>query len=265
MSSPSIKVIQITDTHLFEDKATTLLGLRTYECAAACVAQVQHRHPDCAAILATGDLVQEASAQAYLHLQELFAPLSCPIYCVSGNHDDPDLLAQACTIPGWSYAGIHRHGNWQIAMLDSHVSGSEGGILDEAQHLNLRERLQANPDHHFLLAIHHPPASCGNRWMDEMLLSNGSRLLADVEQHANAKLMVCGHVHQDYRLPDTDLPVYATPSTCVQFKPHSEQFAVEASAPGYRVIEMYEDGKFRTRVERLPEPIGELDLESRGY
>lgn len=57
----------------------------------------------------------------------------------------------------------------------------------------------------------------------------------------------------------------ATPSTCVQFKPHCTNFTIDAVAPGWRWLELDEDGAVRTRVQRPASRAFTPDLDSEGY
>jgi hypothetical protein len=43
----------------------------------------------------------------------------------------------------------------------------------------------------------------------------------------------------------------ATPSTCVQFKPHCANFTLDTIAPGWRWLELHADGTLTTEVCRL--------------
>jgi Icc protein len=40
----------------------------------------------------------------------------------------------------------------------------------------------------------------------------------------------------------------ATPATCAQFKPRSDDFALDDKPPGYRVLELMPDGSIATEV-----------------
>ena len=40
----------------------------------------------------------------------------------------------------------------------------------------------------------------------------------------------------------------ATPSTCAQFLPHAEDFALDRRPPGYRTLELRADGSLVTEV-----------------
>ena len=57
----------------------------------------------------------------------------------------------------------------------------------------------------------------------------------------------------------------ATPSTCVQFKPLSDDFAVDSAMPGYRAYELHPNGVYTTHVNRVTERIYDIDLVSDGY
>ncbi|KTC63185.1 hypothetical protein AO262_22830 [Pseudomonas fluorescens ABAC62] len=43
----------------------------------------------------------------------------------------------------------------------------------------------------------------------------------------------------------------ASPSTCIQFAPGSEDFKVSEQAPGYRWLRLHGDGRLETGVERV--------------
>jgi Icc protein len=43
----------------------------------------------------------------------------------------------------------------------------------------------------------------------------------------------------------------STPSTCVQFKPGSREFALGDEAPGYRYLRLGSGGDIETRVQRV--------------
>jgi Icc protein len=77
--------------------------------------------------------------------------------------------------------------------------------------------------------------------------------------------VVWGHVHQAFEQRRNEVLLLATPSTCLQFLPGSERFAVEQIPPGYRWLDLYPDGSLKTGIERLPHMPGTIDLSARGY
>ena len=59
--------------------------------------------------------------------------------------------------------------------------------------------------------------------------------------------------------------VMATPSTCVQFKPNSDDFALDTLSPGWRELELKADGEIATQVRRLAAGSFAPDFNAEGY
>ena len=59
---------------------------------------------------------------------------------------------------------------------------------------------------------------------------------------------VFGHVHQEYDDDYEGIRILATPSTCRQFKPGSDKFAVDDKPPAYRHITLGADGSVETEL-----------------
>ncbi|MGZ5008236.1 MAG: phosphodiesterase, partial [Methylobacter sp.] len=59
--------------------------------------------------------------------------------------------------------------------------------------------------------------------------------------------------------------VLGAPSTCFQFTPETDEFSVSNTAPGYRLIELYADGRVESEVIRLPDLLTELQVSKEGY
>ena len=53
--------------------------------------------------------------------------------------------------------------------------------------------------------------------------------------------------------------VFSPPSTCIQFKRNSDEFALDFLPPGYRWINLYPDGRLETAVERYSAYVGVFD------
>ena len=74
-----------------------------------------------------------------------------------------------------------------------------------------------------------------------------------------------GHVHQDFDVIQDQVWCVSTPSTCIQFKKDSTEFALEKLAPGYRIFDLHEDGEIETMVIRADSYIGTFLEQSEGY
>jgi Icc protein len=57
----------------------------------------------------------------------------------------------------------------------------------------------------------------------------------------------------------------ASPSTCIQFAPNSEDFKLDERAPGYRWLRLHDDGRIETGVSRIDASLFPVDLSGAGY
>ena len=57
-----------------------------------------------------------------------------------------------------------------------------------------------------------------------------------------------GHVHQCFDARRHGVRLLATPSTCAQFLPLSDEFAIDARPPAYRRLTLLPDGTLETEV-----------------
>ena len=86
-----------------------------------------------------------------------------------------------------------------------------------------------------------------------------------IAQHTNVKIVICGHVHQDSMNTWNNIQFLSTPSTSIQFKPHSQTFALDQVLPGYRVIRLKNNGEFETEVHRVALSQPQINIEISGY
>ncbi len=260
-----VEIAQITDTHLFADGDGRLLGLDTTR-SLADVVQLALRRGSPDLVVASGDLAHDGSPGAYRRLREQLAALGAPVYCLPGNHDEGAALREHLNNDGFLCPPEVRTANgWHLVLLDSTVHGSEGGHLAVSELTRLSECLHAHPRAPTLVWLHHQPVPIGSDWLDTMAVTNGGDLLAMLAGHTQVQAVIWGHVHQEFDRRHAHLRLLASPSTCIQFKPGSETFAVDSSAPGYRWLRLHDDGALETGVERLKEIPGTIDLSQRGY
>ncbi|WP_127957490.1 3',5'-cyclic-AMP phosphodiesterase [Serratia microhaemolytica] len=260
------KILQITDTHLFASTEQTLLGIPTYASYHAVLDAViaQQQHYDL--IVATGDLAQDHTLQAYHHFAAGIARLSAPCVWLPGNHDFQPAMIAALAQAGVSCAKQVLLGeDWQILLLDSQVCGVAHGELSVQQLAWLRQCLQAHPTRYTLLLLHHHPLASGCDWLDQHRLRNAQQLLAVLVNYPQANTLLCGHIHQALDVDWHGRRVLASPSTCVQFKPHCTNFTVDDTAPGWRYLELLPDGGVASQLCRLEQHHFRPDINSDGY
>ena len=137
---------------------------------------------------------------------------------------------------------------------------------DVLNQLQLLERaLSEAPERHHLVCFHHHPVSIGCRWMEPIGLRNPDALFAVLERYPQVRAVLWGHIHQEIDELRNNVRMLASPSTCVQFKPESGNFAVGEQAPGYRWFDLFADGRIETQVERADHIEFIIDMNSKGY
>lgn len=263
MDRPVLRIAQITDTHLYADPEETLLGLNTRHCLQRVVELAARRKPHL--VVASGDLAHDASPVAYRAVRGCLEQLAVPVYCLPGNHDEAVEMRNCMNDAPFQTTSHLCAGGWQMLFMDSSVDGSEGGHLGTAELERLDRDLASAPDSPAIVWLHHQPVPVGSLWLDTMAVDNGNELLDIVDRHPQVRGIVWGHVHQLFEKRHKDTALLATPSTCIQFLPGSETFAVDHVPPGYRWFELYSDGRFASDVERLPGIPGKIDTTARGY
>ncbi|MBN0856139.1 3',5'-cyclic-AMP phosphodiesterase, partial [Pseudomonas aeruginosa] len=102
-------------------------------------------------------------------------------------------------------------------------------------------------------------------WLDQHSLRNAGALDSALSAWPRVKHLLCGHIHQELDLDWNGRRMMATPSTCVQFKPHCANFTLDTVSPGWRWLELHPDGTLTTEVCRLEGAAFHPDIASEGY
>ncbi len=250
--SESVCIVQLTDSHIFADAQERLLGVDTLASLNAVIDQVQLECPQIDLVLATGDITQDASEQGYRRFIEAVSRLPGPCHWIPGNHDDAALMAELGREHDLNRAWVDV-GAWRTVLLDSSVSGSVHGALDQRQLLRLDEALDSAGSRHVLICLHHHPVSIGCDWMEPLGLHNADQLLSRLDADQRIRAVLWGHIHQQLEQRRGTVRLLASPSTCIQFAVASSDFATDTQAPGYRWLRLYDDGRIDTAVSRLPQ------------
>jgi len=262
MSSNSFRVVQLSDTHLFSDCNRELLGMPTAESFMTVLNAVRQFQPDL--LLLTGDLSQDETPHSYQRLRDLVTPLGIPTYWLPGNHDQPVVMAQMLESATISNQKLFQYQGWNFILLNSAQADRVDGYLSPEALSELDYQLQQLPAQPTLIGLHHPPCVIDSDWMDQISLRQPEEFCAMVERYPQVKLVLFGHIHQEFRLTRAGVQYLGCPSTCVQFKPHQPVFAIDEQQPGFRLLQLYSDGRVDTQVQRVnyrPLP----DLAARGY
>jgi Icc protein len=248
MATDTINLIQITDTHIMDDGMPSFNDFDTSASLEQIIEKIKANEEDTDCILLTGDLVHEATKSAYHKLADHLSTLTIPLLSLPGNHDLPELMEYVMGVNGYSTDKILKIGQWLIILLNSCVIGEHRGELSDSELVFLRETLETNREYHCLVALHHHPVSVHSTWMDSMILSNAEEFLSIIDSFNHIRGIIWGHIHQEFDETRNNVSLLGSPSTCLQFKPKSDVFAVDDKMPAYRKITLKTDGSIDSKV-----------------
>ncbi|WP_050756107.1 3',5'-cyclic-AMP phosphodiesterase [Nitrococcus mobilis] len=261
----SLRVLQITDTHLFADLSGQLVGVDTERSYAEVMEKVLGEFWPVDLILATGDLVHDGSESGYRRFKSQFEDLAVRTLVIPGNHDDATIMRRIFSTGRVTWSGSALLGAWQFVMLDSSQLGSAAGHLARSQLQMLEQCLTSYPEHHALVCLHHHPLAIGCDWIDRIAVDNGRELFEILDRHEQVRGVVWGHVHQEFETIRHGVRLLASPSTCVQFRPGQQEFTIDDVPPGFRWLQLYADGRIKTSIIRVDAAQGGVDLDCEGY
>ena len=263
-SAEPLHVLQITDPHLMGVPEGRLLGINTRQTLEAVLAHVRVHYGQPDLVLATGDISQDGSDDSYHYFREQTAFFEGPVFWAAGNHDVLPAMERAIRGTRSAERRYRSHG-WQLICLDSSVPDQVHGCLGEKELAYLDACLKEHPGDHALVCLHHHPIRIGAEWMNAIGLQDHEALFEVLARHEQVRGLLWGHIHQSLDQETGGWRMLASPSTCVQFLPDSESFAVDAVPPGYRWLALYPDGRIRSGVERIADDDYGLELDSVGY
>lgn len=265
-----MRVLQITDSHLGEDRDESLIGLRTADSFEDVLIRASQQDAKYDLILATGDMSNDGTCASY---ERFIAAVNrhfptTPIAWLEGNHDNPASMRRLSSAPASIATPLTNYvvfGGWRFILLNSRVPFEERGELHPAEIQRLSRLLESDPISPTMVFLHHQIVPVGCTWLDTYTVSNAHEFFEVIDRFNNVKAVSWGHVHQEFYSVRRGVDLLATPSTCVQFKPLSHDFAIDNVMPGFRVYEFFQDGTYQSTVNRIKLTKYAIDYESSGY
>lgn len=254
----TVRILQLTDPHLLSDPEAKLRGVPTWRSLRQVLRHLDSEASGFDWVILTGDLAHDEQRETYRLLRRTLEERSTPWRMIPGNHDCRAFMREV--FPEVSGSGRDSFGfcldlpGWKLIGLDSQLPGSVSGRVGRRQLNWLRQELEADPGVPTVLFIHHPPVPVGCPWMDRIGLEDAEHLRPVVGEAPQVQLVLCGHVHHEFRGRLGEAAVLAAPSTAFQFLPKGEIPVFDPAPPGARILEL-DGSRWRTRVVRVPELI----------
>ncbi len=227
-------VLQLSDTHLRSEPHSLVNGVdpdaRLETVLAAWGRTAEHAD----LVVLTGDNADDASTAAYERLNLAVSALGSPVLALSGNHDDPRLLAE---VFGPKSSAVL--GSWHLVAFDTSRPNQIHGTLDVGAAMDRLDALDERPT---IIAMHHPPRSRSTHaWFQ---LEESDELLAGLAARPHVRAVISGHLHDAFAFAQSDrLTLLGCPSTLLAIAHEGQQMEIGADAStGARVLRLEDDG-----------------------
>lgn len=255
------RIIQVTDPHIGATPDYRLAGVDTRRTFGEVMEKVRTENADI--LLMTGDNAADYSEGAYEHFFSVMSSFEQPYYWVPGNHDK---ISAAESVPGGKpFRRSVELDHWQLVFLDSVIPRSPNGQLGTEELQALEKCLQESTSANIAIFLHHHPVDINCAWLDQQRVNDSDQFFAILDKFPQVRAVFWGHIHQEFNSKHRDILLHSCPSTCIQFLPNSDDFALDTEYPGYRVIELNGDGSINTYIERVEVSDMGVDQNCLGY
>jgi Icc protein len=184
----------------------------------------------------SGDLCyRDGESEIYRWIKSQIDDLNIPYEILSGNHDDPVMLAQEFQredlLKGKELYFIKEFEGRPVLFLDTTT-----GSLSEEQLSWLQQELRGLKGE-ALIFMHHPPLEAGVPFMDQRHgLKNKEAVQQILFEHPHNVNIFTGHYHVEKIIRKKNIVVHITPSCFFQIGQQSPEFEVDHYRIGLREI-----------------------------
>ena len=243
MKDGIVKVIQISDTHLFSNDEQDIFGVKSnFKFKEVMDKVIAEDSNDTDMILLTGDISQDETTESYQKIADHLSRLNIPVYWIPGNHDNLiQIEAVFQNAKNFNHKVSLSLPDWQLIFLNTKIEGRDNGQLSQSELVMLSYELAASPSHKKIaIVMHHHPAPVGTPLIDYYILKNANEFW-DLVVGTKVKLIICGHVHGDYRFKHNNIMIESSPATCLQWEKGTKELKTDLKI-GYKIYHFDKDG-----------------------
>lgn len=238
-----VKIIQITDTHLFANDELEIFGAKCNHTFKKVMKKlIDEDSHDADMIFLTGDISQDETKASYQKIAHDLSRLNLPIYWIPGNHDDLAIMESVfMNTKYFNRQSTLLLPHWHLIFLNTKIDGRDDGLLSLSELKRLKDELLVSPaNKKIAIIMHHHPAPVGTPLVDKYILQNGNDFW-DIICGFKVELIICGHVHGDYRFKHNNVMIESSPATCLQWEKGTKDLQADMRI-GYKIYHFEQNG-----------------------
>jgi len=239
-----MKIIHLTDTHLLGADRANLYGINPAYRLKKALKSIQQSHGDAKFIVITGDLVDEATPNAYKVLKEIIQKSEIPVFLMLGNHDKRSYFSEVFPqfIEEKFCQYVHKAGKRVFIFLDTLIEDKRYGKLCEERMVWLEEKLEKYKNIPVYLFMHHHPVPSKLYEMDHLAdFRTRKSFWKLIDRYENIKHIAFGHLHRILHASNGSVTLHVTRSTTFQVAYQTKnkiEYLTNKEKPTYAVMEI---------------------------
>lgn len=243
----SFTVIQLSDTHLFAHEDDDLFGRKTNKVFLEVLDKIKSENLKADFFLLTGDVSQDDSAESYEKIKTAMQEFNLPVYWVPGNHDVLEVMSKVFEQSKlFHYPNYLELKHWDFIFLNTVIKGSGEGFLSELELEKIVYKLENTENKSIAIIMHHHPLPTSTPLIDKYILRNREKFWGIINDNPAVKLIICGHVHNQYQLKYNSINLEYCPATSLQWRKGTIAMDYENKS-GFKVFH-FEKGKYTTKT-----------------
>ena len=229
-----MKIIQISDLHICRDKNQHFFSQNSMNSLNKIVNEIK-KYQDISFVIITGDISQDGSLESYKNALEILNTISLPIYYIPGNHDDQKIMHELFNKSGISLISESiKLDGWEFHHINTSIPGTDCGFIDANTLTSFKDKLSIT-NNNIVIVSHHHLLPVGTPLVDECMVVNPDDLLKILDENRKIKLVICGHVHGDYKITRKHYCLESSPATCFQWAKTAKK-PQAINSHGYKIL-----------------------------
>lgn len=246
MHNSHMKIIQITDSHIKKHADALLYGVNVREQFEKVIKHLSTIKDEFDYFLLTGDIADDGSPEAYEYFAKHLSYFNKKVFYINGNHDDKENMQKTFSkFPNFEYLDTLNFGNFTLVGIDSCLQNKDHGTINEKELLRVKTILTklSTENKNCVLVLHHHPVIVNTPLIDDCTLVNSEEFLNLINKYSFVKLILSGHVHNDYKIKINDYCWFESAiSTFIQFnKGGISETEMNSDIFGYKILSFKEN------------------------